>query len=93
MPIYEFYCSDCHTVFNFLARKTADRRRPDCPRCRRPKLERRASTFAVSSGRGEPSDEDLPESQRLFRDRDYTIRAWSAVITYLLADWRFLYHQ
>ena len=39
------------------------------------------------------TDADLPEDQRLFRDTDYTIRAWSAVITYLLADWRFLYHQ
>ena len=21
MPVYEFYCADCHTVFNFLARR------------------------------------------------------------------------
>ena len=52
MPIYEFYCSDCHTIFNFLARKTSSKR-PGCPRCERPRLERRASRFAISTGRTE----------------------------------------
>jgi hypothetical protein len=35
--------------------------------------------------------EDLPEGQRLERDDDYTIRAWMAVTSYLLLDFRFLY--
>ena len=39
------------------------------------------------------TDMDLPEEERLWRDPTYAIRAWSAVVTYLLADWRFLYHQ
>jgi hypothetical protein len=34
---------------------------------------------------------DLPEAQRLTQDEHYTIRAWSAVITYLLSDYGFLY--
>ena len=38
-------------------------------------------------------ERDLPEEERLYQDQNYTIRAWMAVITYLLADWRFLYHQ
>lgn len=46
MPIYEFYCSDCHTIFSFLAR-VATTRRPTCPRCERQTLERRPSAFAV----------------------------------------------
>ncbi len=50
MPIYEFYCSDCHVLFNFLSRKVDTRKRPACPRCGRPRLERRASTFAVTGG-------------------------------------------
>lgn len=54
MPIYEFYCPDCHTVFNFLARRPTTKR-PDCPRCARPRLERRASAFAISRGRPEPA--------------------------------------
>ena len=61
MPIYEFYCSACHTVFNFLARRVNVRKRPACPRCGRPRLERRASSFAVVSGAAEEHREDLPE--------------------------------
>jgi len=59
MPIYEFYCSQCHAVFNFFSRTVNTTKRPDCPRCRRPNLERRVSRFAVSKGRPETSgDED-----------------------------------
>jgi putative FmdB family regulatory protein len=62
MPIYEFYCADCHTVFNFLSRSPNTRKRPACPKCDRPKLERRVSAFAISKGRDEPVGEaDLPE--------------------------------
>ncbi len=60
MPIYEFYCADCHTVFNFLSRTIETRKRPTCPRCERPHLERRASTFAVTSGRAEQDPAELP---------------------------------
>jgi putative FmdB family regulatory protein len=62
MPIYEFYCSDCHTIFNFLSRTAGTRKRPSCPRCRKPRLEKRASTFAISKGRAEPAaDDDFPD--------------------------------
>jgi len=50
MPIYEFYCPDCHMLFSFLARVAGARKRPDCPRCGRPRIERRASAFAVARG-------------------------------------------
>jgi putative FmdB family regulatory protein len=55
VPIYEFYCADCHTVFSFLARTINTQKRPDCPRCGRPKLDRRMSRFAVSKRRSEPA--------------------------------------
>ena len=58
MPIYEFYCSACHTIYNFLARTPKPRKRPTCPRCGRPRLERRASAFAISKGLPEPSADD-----------------------------------
>jgi len=50
MPIYEFYCPDCHKVYRFLSRKVGTERRPSCPRCARPELERQVSLFAVARG-------------------------------------------
>lgn len=34
---------------------------------------------------------DLPEEMRIENDPNYTIRAWMAVVTYMLADYKFLY--
>jgi hypothetical protein len=34
---------------------------------------------------------DYPEDQRIQRDKDYTVRAWQAVMMYLLADYKFLH--
>lgn len=61
MPIYEFYCAKCHTVFSFLSRKVQPTQRPSCPRCATPQLERRPSAFAISSGRSEEGAEDRPQ--------------------------------
>jgi len=62
MPIYEFYCPDCHTIYNFFARRPDSNRQPNCPRCRRKNLTREISRFAISKGRTEPgpADEGLP---------------------------------
>jgi putative FmdB family regulatory protein len=60
MPIYEFYCPDCHRVYSFLARSVDTRRQPACPRCSRPELARRPSLFAISKGRPEPAAADAP---------------------------------
>ncbi len=62
MPIYEFYCSDCHTIFNFLSRSINTDKQPDCPKCRKPDLERQVSNFAISKGRKEePTGEGMPD--------------------------------
>jgi putative FmdB family regulatory protein len=53
MPIYEFYCPDCHRVLSFLSRSVDTEKRPACPRCGRPDLARRVSSFAISKGRKE----------------------------------------
>lgn len=39
------------------------------------------------------TQEELPGEARIERDPKYTVRAWMAVVTYLLADWRFTHHQ
>jgi putative FmdB family regulatory protein len=58
MPIYEFYCQNCHRIFSFYSRSVNTEKRPFCPRCKKVKLERQMSIFALPSQRGE--DEDLP---------------------------------
>ena len=62
MPIYEFYCPDCHMVFNFFARSMHTDRQPDCPKCGRKELGRQISRFAALKGGGSDADEqsDLP---------------------------------
>jgi hypothetical protein len=35
--------------------------------------------------------QDLPEDDQIVADEDYVVRAWMAVTTYLLSDYRFLY--
>ncbi|NCC51791.1 MAG: zinc ribbon domain-containing protein [Spartobacteria bacterium] len=61
MPIYEFYCPDCHMVFNFFSKKINTSKQPDCPKCGRAKLSRQVSMFAhVGSAREEGDMEDMP---------------------------------
>ncbi len=63
MPLYEFYCQDCHTIFTFFSPRVDTQTQPDCPKCKRPHLERRASVFAVSKNRPDSEDtaEDFPD--------------------------------
>jgi putative FmdB family regulatory protein len=60
MPIYEFYCTPCNTVFNFFSRTVNTAKIPGCPQCRRP-LKRQMSLFAKGSGRkGEEGSDGMP---------------------------------
>ena len=70
MPIYEFYCPDCHAVYSFFTPSPKDRRQPDCPRCQRPELDRKPSTFAMvaprqDEGGGEDDPFDAIDDERL----------------------------
>lgn len=58
MPVYEFYCCDCHTIFNFLSRQVNTDKRPNCPKCDRRDLDRQVSLFAYSLGRQEENSAD-----------------------------------
>lgn len=61
MPIYEFYCPDCNTLFNFLSKSVNTEKRPDCPKCGRKKIERQVSVFASTGNAKEPGEPgDLP---------------------------------
>ncbi len=63
MPIYEFYCAHCHTVYSFFSRRINTTKQPDCPKCGRPKLERRVSRFAVGRGGKGPGDQGAAEGE------------------------------
>jgi putative FmdB family regulatory protein len=61
MPIYEFYCAPCNTIFNFFSRTVDTETVPRCPKCKNEGLERYMSMFAVSRNRGEEDDSPLPD--------------------------------
>lgn len=69
MPIYEFYCSDCNTLFNFFSSRIDTSSTPACPRCKRPELERRPARFATLKHRGEDDDDPFSSMEDADLDR------------------------
>ncbi len=60
MPIYEFYCKDCNTLFNFFSKTINTSKAPSCPKCGR-HLSRQMSAFAFTGKAREDSGmDDLP---------------------------------
>jgi len=61
MPIYEFYCGKCNTIYNFFSRSVNTETIPLCPRCKTVKLERKMSVFStISSGKVESEEDGMP---------------------------------
>jgi putative FmdB family regulatory protein len=60
MPIYEFYCKNCHMVFNFFSKTVNTKTLPICPRCKKTRLTRQVSMFAVTGRAQEADDTELP---------------------------------
>lgn len=58
MPIYEFYCPDCHMIFNFFSKSVNTEKRPSCPKCGKISLDRKISVFA--SPRNQEGDDEAP---------------------------------
>ena len=59
MPIYEFYCPDNHTVYQFLARSLAHGgSTPRCPVNASYRMEKRVSKFAFLRGAKESTESD-----------------------------------
>jgi len=51
MPIYEFYCKRCNTIYNFFSRTVNTGKTPLCPGCGKVRLARQMSVFStISSG-------------------------------------------
>ncbi|MCJ7617237.1 MAG: zinc ribbon domain-containing protein [Desulfobacterales bacterium] len=57
MPIYEFYCNKCNTIYNFFSRTVNTTKTPDCPKCKKYKLARQMSAFAVTGKAKEGSND------------------------------------
>ena len=58
MPVYEFLCPSCNTVFSFHSFKVATDRVPSCPKCGSDDLERVPSRFGVGTA-GKSANSDL----------------------------------
>ena len=59
MPIYEFFCRECNTIFNFYSSRINTSKIPACPKCSRP-LKKMLSSFATVGKAKEPADEGMP---------------------------------
>jgi len=61
MPIYEFYCRDCNTLFNFFSKTINTTQKPKCPKCKTRTLTRQISVVAFTGRVKEDGDlDDLP---------------------------------
>jgi len=60
MPIYEFYCHSCHTIFNFFSKTINTTKIPDCPKCNNIKLSRQLSTFTIAKKNKSTDSDDIP---------------------------------
>lgn len=59
MPIYEFYCKACNTIFSFFFRTINVSAQPACPKCGRA-LKREVSLFSCVGRAKEDGPDDLP---------------------------------
>ncbi len=79
MPIYEFYCWKCNTVYKFLSRSINTEKVPDCPSCKDIKLRRQMSLFATVSGKKkEGADVDIPPVDEARMERAMSLLAKEA---------------
>lgn len=60
MPIYEFYCEKCNTIYKFFSKKVNTEKIPDCPRCKDIKLKKQISIFATVTKGKDKADEEMP---------------------------------
>ena len=57
MPIYEYYCSSCNTIYQFLIRGNRKTEDLHCPKCSKGNLERVMSKFSTTSSKSRSDDE------------------------------------
>ena len=68
MPIYEFFCKPCNTIFSFFSRKVDTTAKPRCPRCSGC-LERRVSMFSFREPSKQKKDvEQMPLAEKQLQE-------------------------
>ena len=67
MPIYEYLCTECNIVFNFLVKNPGEERKPECPKCNSGNMEKLISrSYAIRSSTKDIGDEErMPEMPNL----------------------------
>ena len=79
MPIYEFYCDRCNTIYNFFSRTVNTETMPPCPLCKDIQLKRKVSLFAHVSGKGETDTaSDMPQVDEAKMERAMSMLASEA---------------
>ena len=58
MPIYEYYCDTCNTIYQFLIRGSRNTDDLECPKCKKTDLKRVMSGFSTTSSKS-TSDDDM----------------------------------
>ncbi|MCK7470372.1 MAG: zinc ribbon domain-containing protein [Desulfomicrobium escambiense] len=58
MPIYEYFCKPCNTIYQFLIKRVTHETSPVCPRCGEKELERVMSRFSTPNTRTGDDDMD-----------------------------------
>ncbi len=61
MPIYEFYCQECNTIYSFFSRRVNTEKIPTCPHCKDVPLKRKVSVFFTTSGKTSAATDGLPD--------------------------------
>jgi putative FmdB family regulatory protein len=61
MPVYEFYCEKCNTIYNFFSRRINNDRVPQCPKCQTVRLKKKISMFNTPSGKAKETEEGMPD--------------------------------
>ena len=61
MPVYEFYCGKCNTIYNFFSRRINNDRIPQCPKCQTVRLKKKISMFNTPSGKAKETEDGMPD--------------------------------
>ena len=58
--MYEFFCSDCNTIYTFLSKSVNTEKTPSCPKCNKKNIQRMVSRFSVTGSLKKKEDGESP---------------------------------